>query len=115
MRPIFASLSAFALLGVVSAADVGTSCHYDFSRQELRLARGPVEDVTDHPTESQSSLRVIARDFMLTQFGPLEFLPEIERGMHDLTSFSRCWQEVGGHDDLDGNVGRLCATLMRPR
>ena len=115
MRPIFASLSAFALLGVVSAADVGTSCHYDFSRQKTRLARGPVENEPDHPTEHKTPLRVVALDFMLAQLGPLEFLPEIEREMRDLTSFSPCWQEVGGHDDLDGDVGRLCAALMHPR
>ena len=66
MRPIFASLSAFALLGVVSAADVGTSCHYDFSRQEMRSARGSIADVADHPAENKTSLRLIARDFMLT-------------------------------------------------
>lgn len=111
MRPIFASLSAFALLGVVSAADVGTSCHYDFSRQELRLARGPVEDVADHPAANKTSLRLIARDFMVMHLGQREFLSAMERGIRDLTSLSQCWQEVGEHDALSGRAGRLCATL----
>lgn len=115
MRPLVASLTAFALLGVVSAADVGTSCHYDFSGQAMRLARGPVEIDTDHPAASMTSLRVIARDYIVVHHGQREFHSDIERGMRDVTSFSRCWQEVGGRDDLDGNVARLCATLTQPR
>jgi hypothetical protein len=115
MRPIFASLSAFALLGVVSAADVGTSCHYDFSRQELRFARGFIADGADHRIENKTSLRLIARDFMVVHLGQREFLAEVERGMHEMTRFSRCWKEVGEHVDLHGSPGRLCATLTHPR
>jgi hypothetical protein len=115
MRPIVASLSAFALLGVVSTADVGTSCHYDFSRQELRSTHGSTADAAHHPAESKTSLRLIARDFMVVYLGQREFLSEVERGMHEVTSFSRCWKEVGGHVDLHGSPGKLCATLTRPR
>jgi hypothetical protein len=115
VRPIFASLSAFALLGVVTAAGVGTRCHYDFSRQEMRSARGSITNVADHPAESKTSLRVIARDFMVVHLGQREFLSAREQGIRDMTNFSWCRQEVDGQDDLDGNVARLCATLTQPR
>lgn len=81
----------------------------------MRLVRGPVENDTDHPAASMYSLRVIAHDFMVVHLGQREFLSEIERGMRDVTSFSQCWQEVGGRDNLDGNVARFCATLTQPR
>jgi hypothetical protein len=115
MKPILASLSAFALLSVVSAADVGTSCHYDFSRHEMRSARASIANVVDHPVESKTSLRLITRDFMVVKLGQREFLSEMERGMRDITSFSRCWKEAGGHGDSGGGTGRGCATLTQPR
>ena len=77
--------------------------------------RGPVENDTDHPAASMNSLRVLGRDFMVGHLGQREFLSEIERGMRDVTSFSRCWQDVGGRDDLDGNAARVCATITQPR
>jgi hypothetical protein len=95
--------------------DFGTSCHYDFSGQEKRLVRGPVDINTDDPAASMTSLQVIARDFMVVHLGQLEFLAAAERGVRDVTSFSRCWQEVGGRDDLDGNAARVCATITQSR
>ena len=81
----------------------------------MRSAYGSAEVDTGHPAASKTLLRVIARDFMVAHLGRREFLSEMERGMRDVASFSRCWQEVGGRDDLDGNVARLCATLTQPR
>ena len=76
---------------------------------------GPSKTLPTIQPRARTSLRLIARDFMVVHLGQREFLSAMERGIRDMTSFSRCGQAVGGQDDLDDNVARLCATLTQPR
>jgi hypothetical protein len=108
------SLSAFVLLGAVSATDVKTSFYYDYSQPETQLASRPVEAGINFASEDQNRFRALTYDFMVVQLGQGKIFSEIGQGLRELTSIDRCWRSGGQHDDLYRNVARLCAALTGP-
>jgi hypothetical protein len=108
------SLSAFLVLGAVSATDVKTSFYYDYSRPGTQLASGPVEDGIDLASEGRKTSRVATDDFMMAQLGQGKIFSEIRQGLRELTSLDRCWRNGEERDDLLGNVARLCTALREP-
>ena len=108
------SLSAFLILGAVSATDVQTSFYYDYSRPGTQLASGPVEDGIDLASEGQKTSRVATDDFMMAQLGQVTFFSEIRQGLRELTSLDRCWHNGEERGVLLGNVARLCTALREP-
>jgi hypothetical protein len=114
MKVRISSLSAFVLLGAASATDVKTSFYYDYSHPETQLASRPVESEIDLASEGQNRFRVLTYDFMVVQLGQGKIFSEIGQGLRELTSLDRCWRNGQQHDDLYGNVARLCAALREP-
>lgn len=108
------SLSAFLMLGAVSATDVKTSFYYDYSRPGTQLAGGPGEDGIDLASDGQKTSRVATDDFMMVQLGQGKIVSEIRQGLRELTSLDRCWRNREQRDDLFGNVARLCTALREP-
>ena len=108
------SLSAFVLLGAVSATDVKTSCYYDYSQPETQLASRPVEAGINFAGEGQDRFRALTYELMAVQLGQGKIFSEIGQGLRGLTSLDRCWRSGGQHDDRYGNVARLCAALTGP-
>jgi len=115
MRVKISSLSAFVMLGAVTATDLDTSFYYyDDAPAELQLASRPIEDGIDLASEGQNTFRLPAYDFLRVQLGQEKVFSEIGQGLRDLTSLDRCWRNGEQHDDLYGNVGRLCKALREP-
>jgi hypothetical protein len=84
MRVKISSLSAFVMLGAVTATDLDTSFYYyDDAPAVLQLGQGKV-------------------------------FSEIGQGLRELTSLDRCWRNGEQRDDLYRNVGRLCKALREP-
>jgi hypothetical protein len=108
------SLSAFLMLGAVSATDVKTSFYYDYSRPGTQLASGPGADGTNLASEGQKASRVATDDSMMVQLGQGMIFPEIGQGLRELTSLHRCWRNGERRDGLSGNVARLCTALREP-
>lgn len=108
------SLSAFLMLGAVSATDVKTSFYYDYSRPGKQLAGGPGGDGIDLASEGRKTSRVATDDFMMVQLGQGKIFSEIRQGLRELTSLDRCWRNGEQRDDLSGNVARLCTALREP-
>jgi len=114
MKTMFSSLSAFALLGVMSVADFDTSCSYDFALPATHPTRAPAENETNRAGDDKNAFQVITYDFIVAQLGQGTLLSEIEREIRDLTSFESCWQRDGRDRGADANVARLCAALAGP-
>jgi hypothetical protein len=108
------SLSAFLVLGAVSATDVKTSFYYDYSHPETQLASSAVEDGIGLASEGQKTSRVATDDYMMVQLGQGKIFSEIGQGLRELTSLDRCWRNGEQRDDVYGNVARLCAALREP-
>lgn len=111
MKVRISSLSAFVLLGAVTATDLETSFYYDYSRPESQRAGRPVEDGIDLTSEGQDTFRLPTYDLLVVQLGQGTVFAEIGQGLRELTSLDRCWRNGKQHDDLYGNVARLCAAL----
>lgn len=114
MKTMFSSLSAFALLGVMSVADFDTSCYYDFALPETHPVRAPAENETNQAGEASNTLPTIIYDSIAAQLGSGAVFAQIEREIRDLASLERCWQRRGRDKVVDASAARLCAALAGP-
>jgi hypothetical protein len=114
MKPLFLSLSAFALLGVMSVADVNTSCYYEFAHLAMHPAGGPAANEASQAGGGEATFQAITYDFIVAQLGQAKFFSEIGREMRDLTNLGRCWQRGGRVGGLDDNVTGTCTAFAGP-
>jgi hypothetical protein len=114
MKPLSFSLSGFALLGVMSVADVNTSCYYDSAHLAMHQARGPVQNAANLSGEDKGTFKVITHDLIAGQLGQAKSFSGIGRAMRDLTSLGRCWQR-GRDNGLDENIASICTAFAGPR
>jgi hypothetical protein len=82
-----ASLSAFALLGVLSTVD---ECYHGQKSTGMQPVRELVE-AGNHASEE-----------------------EIGQEVRDWTDFHRCWQKIDRFEDLAESVARLCTAIAGP-
>jgi len=110
VKMISASLSAFALLGVVSTVD---DCYHGVASPGMQPVREPVE-ASNHASEGVNTFLIVAQDFVPLYVGQGTIFAEIGQEVRDLTSFQRCWRKIDRHDDLAESVARLCAAIAGP-
>lgn len=82
-----ASLSAFALLGVLSTLD---DCYHGLASRGMQPVREPVE-ASNHASEG-----------------------EIGQEVRDWTNLQRCWRKIDRYEDLAESVARLCTAIAAP-
>jgi hypothetical protein len=107
VKTILTSLTAFVLLGVLSAAD---GCYQNLADPGVHPAEGKV----NHVNEGEETPRAAAREFIAVQLGQNKLFREIGLEMRGLTGLQRCWQKFRRHDDLEGDFASVCATLTAP-
>jgi hypothetical protein len=108
------SLSAFVVLGAVSATDVGTSSYHDSLHAASQLASRPVEYGVGLASEGPNTLRDPAYDFVVAQSGQESIFSEIEQDLRELARLGGCWRNGGQHHGLHGTVAKLCMAIAEP-
>jgi hypothetical protein len=108
------SLSAFVVLGALSATDVGTSSYYDSSHAASQLANRPVEFGVGLASEGPNTLQDSAYGFVVAQSGQENIFSEIQQDLRELSRLGQCWRNGGQHQGLHGTVAKLCIAIAGP-
>jgi hypothetical protein len=105
-----ASLSAFALLGVLSTVD---DCYHGLASPGMQPVRESVE-ASNLASDGENTFLIFPEDFVPLHVGQGTIFAEIGQEVRDWTNFQRCWRKIDRYDDLAESVARLCTAIAGP-